>query len=157
RLATSAFMNIRTFAGRLWQWLRSSEDAAPLAFEPNDDTIAPDPAVTESALLSLVILLRCHGIGAEPEQIRHRIGSPRIGVAEMLRCAKEMELKARLLSTDWERLASTPLPGIAMLRDGSFLILGRAAPDKVLVQRPTEQRPETLTREEFEAIWSGGL
>jgi ATP-binding cassette, subfamily B, bacterial HlyB/CyaB len=44
-----------------------------------------------------------------------------------------------------------------VLRDGSFLILGKAAPDKVLVQRPTEQRPETLTREEFDAIWSGRL
>jgi subfamily B ATP-binding cassette protein HlyB/CyaB len=113
--------------------------------------------VTESALLSLTILLHCHGIGAEPEQIRHRIGSPHIGIAEMLRCAKGLDLKARLLSTDWDRLTKTPLPGIAILRDGSFLILGKAAPDKVLVQRPTEERPETMTKEEFEAIWSGGL
>ena len=157
-LTIAAVGHVRTFAERLWQWLRStSEDAAHHEFEPNDEAAAPDPAATESALLALVILLRCHGVGAEPEQIRHRIGSARIGVAEMLRSAKEMDLKARALSTRWERLATTPLPGIAMLRDGGFLILGRAAPDKVLVQRPMEQRPETMTREEFEAIWSGGL
>jgi subfamily B ATP-binding cassette protein HlyB/CyaB len=154
----TAVGHLRTVAGRLWQWLRStSEDAALHEFHPSDEAAPQDPAETESALLALVILLRCHGIGAEPEQIRHRIGSPRIGVAEMLRCAKELDLKARALSTSWERLTTTPLPGIAVLRDGSFLILGRAAPDKVLVQRPMEQRPETMTREEFEAIWSGGL
>jgi subfamily B ATP-binding cassette protein HlyB/CyaB len=158
RLIAAAFGYARTFAERLWQWSRSTSEAAtPHHFVSNDEAAAQDPAATESALLSLTILLRCHGIGAEPEQIRHRIGSPRIGVAEMLRCAKEMDLKARVLSTEWDRLAKTPLPGIAMLRDGSFLILGRAAPDKVLVQRPAEQRPETMTREEFEAIWSGGL
>jgi ATP-binding cassette, subfamily B, bacterial HlyB/CyaB len=158
RLATVATGYARAFAERLWQLLRStSTDATHHQFEGHDEVTVQDPAAAESALLALVILLRCHGIGAEPEQIRHRIGSARIGVAEMLRCAKEMDLKARVLSTDWDRLAKTPLPGIAMLRDGGFLILGRAAPDKVLVQRPTEERPETLTREEFEAIWNGGL
>jgi subfamily B ATP-binding cassette protein HlyB/CyaB len=158
RMTTAAIGHARTFAERLWQWLRSpSEDGTHHQFAPNDEAAAQDPAAIESALLSLVILLRCHGIGAEPEQIRHRIGSPRIGVAEMLRCAKEMDLKARVLSTNWDRLAKTPLPGIAMLRDGGFLILGKAAPDKVLMHRPTEQRPETMTREEFELIWSGGL
>jgi cytosine/creatinine deaminase len=43
----------------------------------------------------LVMLLRLHGIGADPEQIRHRFGGARIGTAEMLRCAKEFGLKAR--------------------------------------------------------------
>jgi subfamily B ATP-binding cassette protein HlyB/CyaB len=112
---------------------------------------------TESALLALTILLRCHGIGADPEQIRHHIGSPRIGVPEMLRCAKQMNLKVRLVPTHWERLASTPLPGIAVLRDGTFLILGKAADDKVLVHRPSEPRPGTMSKEEFETIWSGEL
>src|SRR3954451_19490981 len=37
----------------------------------------------------------------------------------------------RALSTRWERLATTPLPGITVLRDGSFLILGRAAAEEL--------------------------
>src|SRR3984885_1179314 len=153
---------VRPFAVQLWQLTQRAMQRAPqestsYPFELHDETASADPAQTESALLALVIMLHCHGIGAEPEQIRHRIGSARIGVPEMLRCAKEMNLKAQFLSTRWERLATTPLPGIAVLQDGGFLILGRAAPDKVLVQRPGEQRPETMTREEFESIWSGGL
>ena len=158
--AAVALYPTRLLRGVAGQWLlrERAEDASPLAFErPVEDETPIDPAKTESALLALTILLRCHGIGAEPDQIRHRIGSPRIGVPEMLRCARDMELKARLLSTRWERLASTPLPGIAVLRDGTFLILGKVASDRVLVQRPTEQRPDTMTREEFEAVWTGEL
>ena len=32
------------------------------------------PAPAESALAALVLLLRFHGVGADPEQIRHRFG-----------------------------------------------------------------------------------
>ena len=110
-----------------------------------------------SGLVSLVILLRCHGIGAEAEQIRHRCGTPTIGVTEMLRCAKELGLKARARKTSWDRLVNTPLPGIAVLRDGGFLVLGKSSDDKVLVQRPNTPRPESMTRAAFEAIWDGRL
>ena len=79
----------------------------------------------DSGPAALVILLRCYGIGAESAQIRHRCGTATIGITEMLRCAKELGLKARAPTTNWARLASTPLPGIAVLRDGGFLILGK--------------------------------
>ena len=75
----------------------------------------------------------------------------------MLRCAKELGLRARVSSTKWDRLAATPLPAIAALRDGGFLILGKAAEDKVLVQHPSSSKPEAMTRAQFEAIWDGRL
>src|SRR5262249_26080081 len=64
-------------------------------------------------------------------------------------------LKARAQRTSWKRLAATPLPGIAVLRDGGFLVLGKVADGKALVQRPLEPRPITMTQEELEAIWDG--
>jgi subfamily B ATP-binding cassette protein HlyB/CyaB len=111
----------------------------------------------ESGLPALVTLLRCHGIAAEPGQIRHRLGIARIGVADMLRCAKIFGLKARVQKTTWERLAVTPLPGVAVLRDGGFLILGKVADGKLLVQWPMVPQPETMTQAELEAIWSGDI
>jgi subfamily B ATP-binding cassette protein HlyB/CyaB len=120
---------------------------------PETDSAPAD----ESGLPSLVMLLRCHGIGADSEQIRHRCGSATIGITEMLRCAKELGLKAKAPTTTWDRLASTPLPGIAALKNGGFLILGKVAEDKVLVQYPSSPRPEAMSRAEFEAIWDGRL
>jgi subfamily B ATP-binding cassette protein HlyB/CyaB len=118
---------------------------------------APTSGADDSALAAFVMLLRFHGIGAEAGQIRHRIGAAKIGVTEMLRCAKQLGLKARSRHTNWERLAQTPLPGIAPLRDGSFLIVGKVGDDKALVQRPSSPRPEAMTRAEFEARWDGRL
>jgi len=76
-------------------------------------------------LSALVMLLRFHGLGADPEQLRHRFGAATIGIPEMLRCAKDLGLKAQSRLTTWERLVSTPLPGIVALRDGGFLLLGK--------------------------------
>ena len=81
----------------------------------------PDPG-----LAALVMLLRFHGLGADPERIRHRFGRGTIGIPGMLRCAKELGLKARSRLTTWERLVSTPMPAIVALRDGGFLLLGMA-------------------------------
>ncbi|MGO9430704.1 type I secretion system permease/ATPase [Rhodoblastus sp.] len=118
---------------------------------------AENAEVAESGLGALVLLLGCHGIGADPAQLKHRLGVARVGVVEMLRCAKELGLKASARKTHWDRLAGTPLPGIAVLRDGGFLILGKVGDDKVLVQYPASAQPEMLSRAEFEAMWDGRL
>jgi subfamily B ATP-binding cassette protein HlyB/CyaB len=109
----------------------------------------------EQGLAALVMLLRFHGVAADPEQIRHQLGATPIGIPEMLRCAKQFGLKARMYTTRWERLATTPLPGIAALRDGGFLLLGKADDDKIIVQYPLSVRPIMMTRAEFEAAWDG--
>src|SRR5467141_2628891 len=103
------------------------------------------------------MLLRFQGVPADPGQIRHRLGIARIGVPEMLRCAKDLGLKARAYRTDWSRLAKTPLPAIAALRDGGFLVVAKAAEDKVLVQSPLAPRPALMTRAELLAVWDGRL
>ena len=102
------------------------------------------------------MLLRFHGVGADPEKIRHHFGAA-IGVPEMLRCAKQFGLKARTFRSSWQRLIKTPLPGIAMLSDGSYLIVGKASDDQVLVQNPLLSRPILMSRAEFEEVWDGRL
>jgi ATP-binding cassette, subfamily B, bacterial HlyB/CyaB len=112
---------------------------------------------SDPGLYVLVSMLRFYGIGAAPEQIWHRCGSVAIDVSGMLRCAKELGLKVRALKTDWARLAKTPLPAVAALRDGSFLLLAKAGDDKVIVQAPSAPSPELMTRARFEELWDGRL
>src|SRR4051812_13400842 len=87
----------------------------------------------DPGLAVLVALLRFQGVGADPEQIRHQFGTNAIGIPEMLRCARDFKLKAREQKSSWVRLTKTPLPAIAALRDGGFLLLGKAGEDQVLV------------------------
>jgi len=119
----------------------------------SDDT-RPSP---DGGLSALVFMLRSLGVGVDADQIRHQFSGRRIGVTEMIRCAKGLGLKARSVRTDWSRLEHTPLPAIAALRDGSFLLLGRRGEDQILVQVPDAPRPSMMSRGELEAAWTGQL
>src|ERR1700681_2042714 len=111
----------------------------------------------DAGLAALVTLMRFQGVAAEPDQIRHRFGGVPIGLTEMLRCAKDFGLKARVVKTRWARLASSPLPAIGSLGNGGFLLVGKASDDQVLVSDPSVGRPEMLTRAAFEERWDGRL
>jgi subfamily B ATP-binding cassette protein HlyB/CyaB len=111
----------------------------------------------DPGLEALVTLLRLQGVAADAGQIRHRLGTDKIGAPEMLRCARDLGLKARTWRTDWSRLARTPLPAIASLHDGGFLVVAKASEDKVLVKSPMAARPALMTRDELAEVWNGEL
>jgi subfamily B ATP-binding cassette protein HlyB/CyaB len=120
-------------------------------------TTEREARAADTGLDSLLTLLHLQGVAADREQIRHALGTTTIGTAEMLRCAKDLGLKARAARSSWVRLAGTPLPAIALLRDGSFMVIAKASDEKVLVQSPGTLRPLLMTREELCAVWDGGL
>ena len=47
------------------------------------------------------------------------------------------------------------MPGIAVLRDGGFLLLGKVGEGKVLVQSPRQSRPHLMSQAELEEVWDG--
>ena len=120
-------------------------------------SISDNPGSADQGLIVLTLLLQFHGIGVDPEQVRHRFGGLPIGVSEMLRYAKQTGLKARVFTTTFARLERTPLPGVAVLRDGGFLLLGKSGDGKVLVQSPSSPRPQLMTQLELEEIWDGRI
>jgi subfamily B ATP-binding cassette protein HlyB/CyaB len=122
------------------------------------ETVPPEAVgLNDPGLIALVMLLRFHGIGADPAQIRHQCGAAAIAPADMIRCAKVFGLKAREIKSSWARLSSTPLPAIAVLKDGGFLLLGKVGDDKAVVQSPKTPRPELMSRSDLEAVWDGRI
>jgi ATP-binding cassette, subfamily B, bacterial HlyB/CyaB len=120
-------------------------------------TTTDNPRPIDQGLIVLVGLLKLHGIATDEEQVKHRFGGGPIGVSEMLRYAKQTGLKARVYKTNFSRLKKTPLPGVAVLGDGGFLLLAKVGEDKVLVQSPAATLPQLMSRSELEAIWDGRL
>lgn len=128
----------------------------------------------DAGLAALLMMLHFHGVAADGVQIRHRLGGIAVGVPEIVRCAREFGLKSREHRTSWRRLERTPLPAIAPLRGGGFVILGKvlggdnnrttektdvgaASGGKILVQSPLSSRPQIMTRTELEEAWDGRL
>ena len=120
---------------------------------------ATENANIDSGLVCTVILAGVHGIPADPQQLRHEFATS--GEAfenrEILRAARLLGLKARTVTSRWERLSRLALPAIARHKDGHYFVLGKVDDDHVLIQDPLEQRPLTLPRELFEQAWSGEL
>ncbi|WP_296747226.1 type I secretion system permease/ATPase [Mesorhizobium sp.] len=112
---------------------------------------------SDPGLVALVLLVRLNGVAVDEEQVRHRFAGRVIGTREMLRCARDLGLKAQARRTDWRRLLGTPLPGIASLRDGGFLVVGKVGEDQALVQPTDAAAPRLMSRAEFEAAWDGQI
>ena len=113
-----------------------------------------DQPVASHNIAALVLILKFSEIAADPEQIRHRYGSEDFGTLEILRCAKELGLKARSITSVWEKLVKTSMPCLAELSGGEFVIIGQVTDNKILIQNPRVGRPQLLDRAEFEAVWS---
>ena len=111
----------------------------------------------DPGLAVLVILLRINGVGVDAGHIRHQFVGRPIGVHEMLVGARQFGLKAKETTTTWKRLAVTPLPAVAVMKDGGFLCLAKVGDGLALVQSPQTPRPSLLPQAEFEAAWTGRL
>jgi subfamily B ATP-binding cassette protein HlyB/CyaB len=113
----------------------------------------------DTGLSGLVMLLRINGVAASAEQILHRYGQSGrpLDDSAMIRCAKAFGLKASIAKTKVERLGRTPLPALAILRDGSYVIVGGARDGKVLLQDVTTAKPYVQALEAFSAVWTGSL
>lgn len=118
-----------------------------------------DRGPVDTGLSCLVMLARFHNIAAEPEQLEHEFknGSAPFGATEILLAARKLELKAKLIRTEISRLAQTPLPALAVSKDGSFFIIARYDSDKALLHDPRNDRPTIVTEAELAANWSGQL
>jgi hemolysin D len=112
--------------------------------------------IEDPGLYTLILLLRLIGAGAESEQLHRNVAAP-VGVKEMVRLAKTAGLAARCSKLPWTKLAGGPLPAIAVLRKGRFLLLGKVTGNTAIVLAPDAERPTLMTRDQFEAVWDGRL
>jgi ATP-binding cassette, subfamily B, bacterial HlyB/CyaB len=115
---------------------------------------APDP------LRALCIAARLHHITAQPAALRHSLGlgaSDPVTNDQILLAAKSMGLKAKLTTTSVERLATTPLPVLALGKDGRWFVLAQFDGQRALVQHAGDEQ----TRPTIEPVavlaeqWSG--
>ncbi|WP_345534531.1 type I secretion system permease/ATPase [Viridibacterium curvum] len=122
----------------------------------------PKPPL-DSGLACLVMLARFHALAVEPEQIAHEFCSDGLAMTstDILLAAKKLGLSAKKARVRVERLATTPLPAMAVDRDGRYFILARVDQQegalRALIHDPAVARPEQLSLEQLTARWQGEL
>ncbi len=112
---------------------------------------------TDSAAAAFAFLLQLLGLPADPAELVHQSGKITLDETDLLRAARRFPVKARAIDSTLERLGRTPLPALARMNDGRWLILGKAGDGQVLVQDPHQPRPQLLTNSDFSASWTGRL
>ncbi len=133
-------------------------------FNAND--LSPEAVRFENAkpddpgISCLAILLRYHGLPADPASLSHRLGhgGAKADVENLVRLSRQMGLKSRAVNgRQWRTLLTTPLPAIAQRKDGGFFILVKIIEDKALIQDGLTLRPEVITQQDLQMLWDGSL
>jgi subfamily B ATP-binding cassette protein HlyB/CyaB len=116
-------------------------------------------ASKDLALQGLIVLAQFHGIPADASQLRHAagIGDSRFDDVTLLRAAKTLGLKARIVRQPADRVERMSLPAMAMRDDGDAFIVAKVDGSKVLTHDLAEGRPQVITRDEFVARYEGRL
>ena len=120
-----------------------------------DDGANRPAADTGSAALAFILQLL--GVPADPAEILHQSGKARLDETDLLRACRRFPVKVRAVSATTARLAALPMPALAVLKDGGWLVVGRVADGQVLIQDPRAAGPEALSFADFQARWSGRL
>jgi subfamily B ATP-binding cassette protein HlyB/CyaB len=117
--------------------------------------MAPTTAHSDGAW-ALALALQVLGIPADPARIRHDNGrSAGLSEPELLRAARRFPVKAKAVDSSIRRLARLPLPALAELRAGGYVVIGKVVEDRLLLQGQQDARPKTLALDDFERAWTG--
>lgn len=114
---------------------------------------------SDLALRGLILLAQFHGISADESQLAHQFGRTGEVFDEttLLLAAKQLGLKAKIIQQPAERIAMAALPALALLPDGGHFIVARVNDDTVLIHDLVQQRARSLSRTEFDELYTGRL
>ncbi|WP_174291054.1 ABC transporter transmembrane domain-containing protein [Sphingomonas bacterium] len=111
----------------------------------------------DTAAAALAFLMRLLGIPAEAAELLHQSGKPSLDENDLIRASRQFPVKARLITSDHQRLATTPTPALARLKTGAWVILGGVNDRKALIQDPRRSQADAMDLAEFLALWDRRL
>jgi subfamily B ATP-binding cassette protein HlyB/CyaB len=113
--------------------------------------------------MAMAVIARLHHVPCDPAALLHDLGrsaNDPLAISDLLLAAKRLGLRARRVDTTTDRLLLTPLPALARLHDGSYVVLAQCDSQRVLFQsfaEGAEQRPVIEPLTAFAEHWSGEL
>lgn len=137
-----------------------AEDGGVADEAATDGVVGLDEGASgDTGLACFVTLLKFLRVGAQPQQLVHQLGSGGrpLNAEDMLRLAKQLGVKGKIVRPRFSKLESLPLPAIGEARDGSYFIVVQASDDTVLAQKPNGGSLQKLTALEFNDLWTGRL
>ena len=113
-----------------------------------------DPSTSGILIFSMMLTILKKPVS--PEAIKHEYVPPgeAFSPIAMVRAAKKMKLKAKIVKIPEKRLPKYPPPFICLGKDDHYFLFGGAREDKALIQRANE-RPMEISMDELREMWDG--
>ncbi|QGZ96604.1 type I secretion system permease/ATPase [Terricaulis silvestris] len=113
----------------------------------------------DTALQAFVLMLSFLQKPADPDQLRHAAGKGGAALdgSDLLRLAKQLDVRAREVSVAATKLHRQPLPAIASSPDGHFYLILQATAEKALVFNHEADKPQAVPIATLAANYSGKL
>lgn len=145
----------------------AASSAPPAAGESPPDDRQDAHGNQLAPLIALCAVARFHQLAADPATLAHQLGlapSAVIGKADLLRAARQLGLKAKLVRSSAPRLQAMSLPALAVIGDAGtalrVVVLAQADGDRVLYQEMSDSGssvPAIESLAAFGARWHGEL
>ncbi len=109
--------------------------------------------------MALCQIARHLGIPANPVTLgrHHLVAGTIAGKEDLIRIARRLGLRARLVKTNWDRLEKTPLPAILVNGNDQFAIVSRVIDGRAAVHAAGTAHPNLLERSDLDTVWTGEL
>jgi len=110
-------------------------------------------------LQGFILLAQFHGVAVDAQQLRHEYGQgdEPLDATMLLLAAKQLGLKAKVITQPIARIDKVSLPALALPADGRAFVIARVGENDILVHDIAEQRARKMPRDEFEARYDGRL
>jgi subfamily B ATP-binding cassette protein HlyB/CyaB len=120
--------------------------------------------INNSGLKSVLMMARYHGIAADEIKLTHEFGRNPFTSETILLAAKHLGMTAKLVEQEPDRLDRSPMPAIAIDKEGNYFIAvkfgyeqGDKTKPKIAVQQPANPETVLMDLAEFLELWSGKL
>ena len=113
----------------------------------------------DTGLICLVMMARLHSLSIDSEQLAHQYCTDGgyFDKNVILLAGKYIGLHTKRVKTSLNRLGKTPLPAIAVSREGHFFIIARVENGQALIHDPLMSRPEKQSMNKLAERWDGEL
>lgn len=115
-----------------------------------------DLARKASALNCVGLLLTLFRLPVNVEALKRELSGEQVTSGDIVRLLRRLDLKSRLVSVSADRLAKTPLPALAKMNDGRFVVLGKVTDDLAIVQE-SDGKVTSVPLQTFASCWTGEI
>ena len=118
-----------------------------------------NPDEHQSGIKALARILQNYGTAVDEKKLLAEHDRPDTGTAweDLRRIAKKYKLRSELIRPGTEELREVPLPAIARMVNGCYVVVIMINDEAVYLLDPVQARPVALSQKQFVEAWTGDI